>query len=454
MADAYLQSLLGDGETIRSEARQHPMALIRFAFQPILVFLGAMVLFGIGSWLTPDGQGLFNDIIRWFDTLIGLLTAGMFLLAIVWFPIQVFRWTKRRYMVTDRRVLYVDGVLRKNSADAGLSMITDVGFRQGMIGRSLGYGDLVVATASNRPLHFRQIKEALAFKQAIMGAQHATVEARADEILVSKGLAPAVAAPAAVAAPVAAAALAAPVEPPPPVVPAWDGSDVPQMREDDTPDLDPAVLGASGVVAAAAAAAPAVDPVTAVGDPVTAAAADVTETVQAAADDTIAAAADVADEASSAAGPAVEDASTAVADTASDAATEVDGALRDATDTVVETASGSASDVQAALASTADDAAEEAAVMTDVANDAAEEAATVADVATAMADDTASATSGGHAAALDVVDSSVGTLTDDAKGSGADSVTSALASLADLRDSGAITTEEFETRKQELLERL
>ena len=102
-------------------------------------------------------------------------------------------------MVTDRRVLYVDGVLRKNSFDAGLSMITDVRFTQGVLGRSLGYGDLVVATASNRPLDFRQIRDALEFKQAIMTAQHATVEARADEILVSKGLTPSVAAP--VAAP-------------------------------------------------------------------------------------------------------------------------------------------------------------------------------------------------------------------------------------------------------------
>ncbi|MFN8518828.1 MAG: PH domain-containing protein [Chloroflexota bacterium] len=256
MADAYLQSLLADGEAIRSEARQHPMALLRFALQPILLFVAAFVCLGIGVWLTPDGQGLFNDIVGWIDTLLGLLTAGLFIVAIVWFPIQVFRWLQRRYLVTDRRVLYVDGVFRKNSSDAGLSMITDVSFRQGVLGRSLGYGDLVIATASNRPLHFRQIKDALEFKQAIMAAQHATVEARADEILVSRGLAPASAVSAAaapVAAVAAAAVPAAPVEPPAPVepaAPAWDGSDVPQMAEDDVPPSDPSIFGASAAVAA------------------------------------------------------------------------------------------------------------------------------------------------------------------------------------------------------------
>ena len=77
-----------------------------------------------------------------------------------------------------------------------------------------------------------------------MTAQHATVEARADEILVSKGLTPSVAAPAAAAA--VSAEPAAPVEPAPPSVPAWDGTDVPQMQEDDTPALDPMIIGADG----------------------------------------------------------------------------------------------------------------------------------------------------------------------------------------------------------------
>ena len=45
-------------------------------------------------------------------------------------------------------------------------------------------------------------------------------------------------------------------------------------------------------------------------------------------------------------------------------------------------------------------------------------------------------------------------LTDEATDAGADSVTGALASLADERDSGAITEEEFEARKAELLGRL
>jgi membrane protein YdbS with pleckstrin-like domain len=408
MADAYLQSLLGTGETIRSEARQHPMALIRFALQPILVFIAALVCLAIGTWLVPDGQGLFGDIVRWFDTLLGLVTAGLFILAIVWFPIQVFRWTKRRYMVTDRRVLYVDGVLRKNSVDAGLNMITDVGFRQGVIGRSLGYGDLVVATASNRPLHFRQIKGALDFKQAIMTAQHATVEARADEILVSKGLAPAATAPVAAAV----AAVPAPVAPPPPAVPAWDGSDVPEMLEDDTPALDPAVLGADGAAHAA-------------------------EAVEAAVPEAAAVPVAAEPEAAEPEAAELEAAEPAVP-------VESEAVAAEATDAVAE----ATEPVEAAVETAGDDGADVAAEVVEPA------AAEVEDASEAVAT-AASGTAGtSHAEALSSIDSTIGGLTEDATDVGADTVTAALATLADERDSGAITEEEFETRKQELLDRL
>ena len=190
MADQYIDSMLGQGETILAQGRQHWMALIRFALQPIIVFLAAIGCFILGVWLNPSGDGLFNQIFRWIDTLLGLVTAGLFILAIAWFPLQCIRWVKRRYLITDRRVLYVEGWLRRNSMDAGLSMITDVTFRQTFLGRHMGFADLVIATAANRPLHFRDIRDAIDFKKAIMAAQQGTVVARADKILEQGGHAP------------------------------------------------------------------------------------------------------------------------------------------------------------------------------------------------------------------------------------------------------------------------
>jgi membrane protein YdbS with pleckstrin-like domain len=364
--------MLGDGETILAEGRQHWMALIRFALQPILVFLAAIGCLLLGTWLTPSGDGLFNDIFRWIDTLLGLLTLGLFILAVVWFPIQVLRWIKRRFLVTDRRVLYVEGLLRRNSRDAGMKMITDVGFRQTFLGRRMGFGDLTIATAANRPLHFREMRDAVAFKKVIMAAQMGTIEKRADEILGKPAAVPSV------------AAVATAIDPEsfPPPTPAWDGSDVPEMAEDDIPPADPEIFGTVAATTAepvTGAATPATDatiavPAAAVVEPVTAAA------VAATADDEI---------------------SMPVADVA-----VVDVAATEAATPVVE-------------------------------------AAPVAPVAAAEA----------PAAALADIDSVIAAPETEAA-TGAAAVTEALARLADLRDSGAITEEDFEAKKQDLLDRL
>ena len=344
--------MLGDGETILAQGRQHWMALIRFAIQPILVFIAAIVCYGIGTWLTPTGDGLFNDIIRWIDTLFGLFTLGLFVLALVWFPIQVIRWVKRRYLVTDRRVLYIEGWLRRNSRDAGLAMITDVGFRQTFLGRRMGFGDLNIATAANRPLHFREMRDAIAFKKVIMAAQQGTIEKRADEILGKPAAVPSV------------AAVATAIDPAnfPPPTPGWDGSDVPEMAEDDMPPSDAELLGIATST-----------PAEAVSD-----AGDVLEA---------SAAPDVAAEVA----PPVET-----------PAVETPAVETPALEPVVEAAA-------AAPEAPAPELAEIDSVI--------------------EAPDTEAAT-------------------------GAAAVTEALARLADLRDSGAITEEEFEAKKQDLLGRL
>ena len=51
----------------------------------------------------------------------------------------------------------------------------------------MGFGDLIIATAANRPLDFRQMRDAIAFKKVIMAAQQGTLEARADEIMGKPG---------------------------------------------------------------------------------------------------------------------------------------------------------------------------------------------------------------------------------------------------------------------------
>ena len=133
----YVETLLAPGETIVTDARQHWAALIRFARQPIIIlglaFLGLVIGLAIGD------DGFFRGIL---DTLLGLATGALFVIAVVWLPAQALRWTSRRFVLTSRRVIRSDGLMRRTSLDASLDMITDISYRQTFIGARLGYADL------------------------------------------------------------------------------------------------------------------------------------------------------------------------------------------------------------------------------------------------------------------------------------------------------------------------
>ncbi len=216
MAD-YVETLLAPGERIITNARQHWMALIRFALTPIAILgLGLLGLI-IGGWL--GSWAAFQRVAGALDWLIGLLTAGAFIVAIVWLPIQFVRWGSRRFVLTSRRVLTSEGWLRKSFSDASLDKITDVGYAQSFIGSRLNYADLTIETAANSPLAMRELRDAIEFKKAIMVQQDELVRERAAHLLAAQGGVPS--AVAGIAAtpgvPASPAASPAPAVAPPPV---------------------------------------------------------------------------------------------------------------------------------------------------------------------------------------------------------------------------------------------
>jgi membrane protein YdbS with pleckstrin-like domain len=182
----YVETLLAPGETIVTNARQHWMALVRFALTPIIIlalgFLGLLLGAWLGSWTA------FQGVAGLLDWAVGLLTVLAFGVAVVWIPIQFIRWGSRRYVLTSRRVLTSDGWLRKSTSDASLDKITDVDYAQSFLGARLGFGDLVIQTASNTPLNMPEIRAAIEFKKAIMVAQEEMVKSRAASMMAAQGI--------------------------------------------------------------------------------------------------------------------------------------------------------------------------------------------------------------------------------------------------------------------------
>jgi uncharacterized membrane protein YdbT with pleckstrin-like domain len=92
--------------------------------------------------------------------------------------------------VTNRRVLKVEGIINKRSADSSLEKINDAVLDQNIFGRIFGYGDLDILTAADTAIdRYRMLRDAPGFKKAMLDEKH-----RLDMEMV-RGTAPAMRAP-------------------------------------------------------------------------------------------------------------------------------------------------------------------------------------------------------------------------------------------------------------------
>ena len=98
----------------------------------------------------------------------------LFLVTIVWLPIDLIRWDSRHYVLTNRRALRMEGVLRRTSIDSSIEQITDIALTETTLGRFFGYADLILYTASDTANEeYRQLLDGLQFKKAVMDAKEA-----------------------------------------------------------------------------------------------------------------------------------------------------------------------------------------------------------------------------------------------------------------------------------------
>ncbi len=170
MADSYVKDLLASTEVVLIDTRQHWMAAIRFALRPIvigLIGLGLLALNGIFQFNDDEFFSFINDLIQWVVVI-------LFLVSIVWLPIDLIRWDSRHYVLTNRRSMRVEGVMRKSSMDSSLEQITDIALEETTFGRMLGYANLTLYTASDTANEqYSQLLDGLQFKKAVLDAKEA-----------------------------------------------------------------------------------------------------------------------------------------------------------------------------------------------------------------------------------------------------------------------------------------
>lgn len=158
----YAEGLLSTGERIIHRERQHWFVFIWGARYPILAIILAAVLLILKNNLSQPWQDLLNY---------GAIALFVGALAVLFWTI--LRYINQEYVLTNRRVIDVSGVLNKKTTDSSLEKINDAVLTQSIFGRIFGFGDLDILTASEAGIsRFRMLIDPVRFKRAMLDAKH------------------------------------------------------------------------------------------------------------------------------------------------------------------------------------------------------------------------------------------------------------------------------------------
>lgn len=161
MAKSYLDNLLSEREKIILVARKH-------------WFLLASAIFLEITAITIIFAATVTAAIFFQQYALIIATVGLLLLIIPVFSMirDILLWSNHQYLVTNRRVMQISGVINKSITDSSLEKVNDVKMEQTALGRLFGYGDIQILTASELGVNvFKRIEKPVSFKQAMLNAK-------------------------------------------------------------------------------------------------------------------------------------------------------------------------------------------------------------------------------------------------------------------------------------------
>lgn len=156
----YLEGLMGRKEEIVFKSRQHWLVIV-----PKLVLWTVVLLLVV--------------LITVFLALTSLHGRALVLLLVLAFPlwrimVNFLNWWNEQYVITNRRVIQLEGIINKHSIDSSLEKVNDVVLQQSAIGRVLNYGDVQILTASELGVNlFRRMARPVRFKTEMLNQKEA-----------------------------------------------------------------------------------------------------------------------------------------------------------------------------------------------------------------------------------------------------------------------------------------
>lgn len=151
---SYLQRILQPGETLRYVGRLH-----------WIIYLPGLVLFAIAVALAAAivAAGQLGNFVPYLLIALDLV---MLVSLLTLLAAAVRRWTTE-IAVTDRRVIFKRGLIRRHTIEMNMDKVETVDFDQSLAGRLLGYGDIVVRGTGSSIEPFRKIAAPLDFRNQV-----------------------------------------------------------------------------------------------------------------------------------------------------------------------------------------------------------------------------------------------------------------------------------------------
>jgi membrane protein YdbS with pleckstrin-like domain len=156
----YAEKNLAAGETILYRAHYH-WIIYRFSIIVVIlaVALGAAALYAKNA---QAGEEVGRPL--------GWLAAAFVVLALLAFLWRRFRSSLDEFVVTNRRVIRRVGLWAREIQQAPLEKIQDITIEQGNVGRMLGYGTVILETASEKGmLTFPYLTSPESFRNHVWG---------------------------------------------------------------------------------------------------------------------------------------------------------------------------------------------------------------------------------------------------------------------------------------------
>jgi uncharacterized membrane protein YdbT with pleckstrin-like domain len=154
---SYVERVLQPGETLLHKSKLHWLIYL-----PVLPFLAILVL-GLALYSAMQGSAA--------DANAALLPQGLLAVGAVGTIITWLRaWIRRvstELAVTDRRVIFKRGLIRRHTVEMNMDKVESVDVDQSVLGRIFNYGDVTVrgTGASIEPL--RMIGDPLHFRSRV-----------------------------------------------------------------------------------------------------------------------------------------------------------------------------------------------------------------------------------------------------------------------------------------------